>query len=182
MDSWTENAWMARFRELVAGRTALMITHRFTTAMQADIIHVMVAGQIVESGTHAELLAYNGRYAQSWRQQMHQAQVSEGIAPFQPDKTKVPPEESRRASTPRRRQKHLEGEKEQKVDEDKDARQEQEDKDTKQKQVGKALKRSEDHAMQFNYGKFTVTIEEHTSISDKGRTRARRHDAIPWPV
>ena len=90
MDSWTENAWMARFRELVAGRTALMITHRFTTAMQADIIHVMVAGQIVESGNHAELLAYNGRYAQSWRQQMHQAQVSEGIAPFQPDKTKVP--------------------------------------------------------------------------------------------
>jgi|694.fasta_scaffold151149_2 ATP-binding cassette subfamily B protein len=89
MDSWTENAWMARFRELVAGRTALMITHRFTTAMQADMIHVMVAGQIVESGSHAELLAYNGRYAQSWRQQMHQAQVIEGIAPFQPDKTEV---------------------------------------------------------------------------------------------
>ena len=87
MDSWAENAWMARFRELVAGRTALMITHRFTTAMQADIIHVMVAGQIVESGSHAELLARNGRYAQSWRQQMQTATLSEGLALLQPDKT-----------------------------------------------------------------------------------------------
>lgn len=76
MDSWTENSWMARFRDLVAGRTALMITHRFTTAMQADIIHVMVAGQIVESGTHAELLALNGRYAYSWRQQMRHTPLS----------------------------------------------------------------------------------------------------------
>lgn len=72
MDSWTENAWMGRFRDLVASRTALMITHRFTTAMQADIIHVMVDGAIVESGSHAELLAHNGRYAHSWRQQMRE--------------------------------------------------------------------------------------------------------------
>lgn len=83
MDSWTENDWMARFRELVAGRTALMITHRFTTAMQADIIHVMVAGAIIESGSHAELLAHNGRYAQSWRQQMREdALKDEAVAPF----------------------------------------------------------------------------------------------------
>ena len=57
MDSWAEAAWMSRFRELVAGRTALIITHRFTTAMQADIIHVMDTGRIVESGTHDELVA-----------------------------------------------------------------------------------------------------------------------------
>ncbi len=73
MDSWAENAWMGRFRQLVAGRTALIITHRFTTAMQADIIHVMVGGHIVESGTHAELVAQGGRYAQSWQQQMAEA-------------------------------------------------------------------------------------------------------------
>ncbi|MBP1711179.1 MAG: transporter related protein, partial [Deltaproteobacteria bacterium] len=36
MDSWAEADWLARFRQLVAGRTALIITHRFTTAMQAD--------------------------------------------------------------------------------------------------------------------------------------------------
>jgi ATP-binding cassette subfamily B protein len=75
MDSWAENAWMARFRDLVAGRAALIITHRFTTAMQADIIHVMAAGQVIESGSHAELLARNGRYAHSWRQQVREGEV-----------------------------------------------------------------------------------------------------------
>jgi ATP-binding cassette subfamily B protein len=80
MDSWAENEWMGRFRDLVAGRTALMITHRFTTAMQADIIHVMHAGRIVETGTHAELLALNGRYAQSWRTQMREEHRLNGQA------------------------------------------------------------------------------------------------------
>lgn len=70
MDSWAEIAWMERFRTLVDGRTALIITHRFTTAMQADIIYVMAAGQIIESGTHAELLALGGQYAWSWQTQM----------------------------------------------------------------------------------------------------------------
>lgn len=73
MDSWAENAWMGRFRNLVAGRTAIIITHRFTTAMQADIIHVMVHGRIVESGSHAELVALGGRYAESWQAQMQEA-------------------------------------------------------------------------------------------------------------
>ncbi|MCB0148695.1 MAG: ABC transporter ATP-binding protein/permease [Caldilinea sp.] len=73
MDSWAENEWMGRFRDLVEGRTAVIITHRFTTAMQADIIHVMHEGQIVESGTHADLVRQGGRYAGSWRQQMREA-------------------------------------------------------------------------------------------------------------
>ncbi len=72
MDSWAENEWLARFRRMVEGRTALLITHRFTTAMQADIIHVMDAGQVVETGTHDELIALGGRYAASWRAQMRQ--------------------------------------------------------------------------------------------------------------
>ena len=70
MDSWAETDWLKRFRTLAQGKTALVISHRFTTAMQADLIYVMRAGKIVESGTHQELLENNGLYAVSWREQM----------------------------------------------------------------------------------------------------------------
>ncbi len=72
MDSWAEQDWLNRFRTLVEGRTALMITHRFTTAMHADIIHVLDKGRVVESGTHAELVALGGAYAASWAAQMRE--------------------------------------------------------------------------------------------------------------
>lgn len=72
MDSWAEADWLHRFRQLVAGQTALIITHRFTTALHADIIHVVEGGHIVESGSHKELLEVRGRYESSWRQQMRQ--------------------------------------------------------------------------------------------------------------
>ncbi len=73
MDSWAEANWLRRFRRLASGRTGMIITHRFTTAMYADIIHVMHDGRIVESGNHHELLAQGGRYAQSWTAQMQGA-------------------------------------------------------------------------------------------------------------
>ena len=66
MDPWAEADWLDRFRVLSAGRTALLVTHRLTTAMRADVVHVMVNGQIVESGRHEQLLARDGLYAQSW--------------------------------------------------------------------------------------------------------------------
>lgn len=72
MDSWTEAEWMDRFGQLVHGRTALIITHRFTTAMRADLIYVMDEGRVIEQGTHHELLALGGHYAASWRRQMRQ--------------------------------------------------------------------------------------------------------------
>lgn len=73
MDSWSEGTWLQRFKALAEDRTVLVITHRFTTAMQADVIHVMEGGTIVESGTHDELVQAGGRYATSWNEQTRQA-------------------------------------------------------------------------------------------------------------
>lgn len=78
MDSWAEADWLARFRAFAAGRTAVVITHRFTTAMHADLIYVMDAGRVVESGSHAELVARGGRYAESWQAQMR---IRESLPP-----------------------------------------------------------------------------------------------------
>lgn len=71
MDPWSEAEWFARLQRLAAGRTVLLITHRFSIAMRADLIHVMEGGQVVESGRHAELIRSDGLYGQSWQQQMH---------------------------------------------------------------------------------------------------------------
>jgi ATP-binding cassette, subfamily B, bacterial len=63
LDPWAEADWLERFRELAVGRTAIIITHKFTTAMHADVIHVMDHGRIVESGSHFRLLEKHGLYA-----------------------------------------------------------------------------------------------------------------------
>jgi ATP-binding cassette subfamily B protein len=70
MDSWSESDWFDRFREVAHGKTSLIITHRFTIAMRADIIHVVDDGRIIESGSHHELVESQGFYAQSWEAQM----------------------------------------------------------------------------------------------------------------
>jgi ATP-binding cassette subfamily B protein len=70
MDSWAETDWVNRFRDLAQGRTAIIISHRLTTAMKADVIHVMDQGTIIESGSHPELLEQGGRYAEAWNAQM----------------------------------------------------------------------------------------------------------------
>jgi len=74
MDSWAEAEWMDRFSTQTRGQTSVIITHRFTTAMRADIIHVMQNGKIVESGSHEELLDREGEYARSWKRQVREPQ------------------------------------------------------------------------------------------------------------
>ncbi len=69
MDPWAEIEWGERFREFAVGRIGILITHRFTTAMFANVIHVMDGGRIVESGTHASLLRAGGLYARGWAAQ-----------------------------------------------------------------------------------------------------------------
>ncbi len=69
MDPWAEALWLERFRGLADGRTVVLITHRFTTARVANQIAVMAAGRIVEQGSHEQLLARGGRYAEGWADQ-----------------------------------------------------------------------------------------------------------------
>ncbi|RZU15346.1 ATP-binding cassette subfamily C protein [Kribbella rubisoli] len=74
LDEATAEAGSAGARELerasaaaTVGRTTLVVAHRLTQAEQADRIVVLDQGRVVESGTHAGLLAAGGRYAQLWR-------------------------------------------------------------------------------------------------------------------
>ncbi len=63
LDAEAEHAVYERFRQLAHGRTTILISHRFPTARMADRICVLEAGQIVEQGTHADLVLAGGRYA-----------------------------------------------------------------------------------------------------------------------
>ena len=64
--------------EFAAGRTCLIVAHRLGTVMGADRIVVMQKGKIVETGTHAGLLAQNGAYAQLHRSQFTLATMGSG--------------------------------------------------------------------------------------------------------
>jgi ATP-binding cassette subfamily B protein len=83
LDSWAEADWFRRLRNLATGRTVILVTHRLTIAMRADLILVMKDGDVVESGSHEELLALAGPYSQSWRTQIeHPAHVADAKATF----------------------------------------------------------------------------------------------------
>jgi len=64
LDARSEFEVFQRFKELSAGRTAVLISHRFSSVRMADRILVMVGGEIEASGTHEALLAQRGRYAE----------------------------------------------------------------------------------------------------------------------
>jgi ATP-binding cassette subfamily B protein len=63
LDAEAEHAVFQRFRALAAGRTTILISHRFPTVRMADRILVLEGGRVIEDGSHAELLAHGARYA-----------------------------------------------------------------------------------------------------------------------
>ena len=69
LDARAEYDVFTRFNELMAGRMAVVISHRFSTVRMADRILVLTGGEIVESGTHAELVAGGGLYAELFAMQ-----------------------------------------------------------------------------------------------------------------
>ncbi|HBH59009.1 MAG TPA: ABC transporter [Arthrobacter bacterium] len=73
LDSTNEAAVQAALGAALKGRTAVVIAHRLSTIRAADIILVVEDGQIVERGTHTELLAAEGRYAELYRTQFAEA-------------------------------------------------------------------------------------------------------------
>ncbi|AXY51314.1 ABC transporter ATP-binding protein [Rhodococcus ruber] len=69
LDSTSEAAVQEALTEALAGRTAVVIAHRLSTVRASDLILVVEDGRIVERGTHAELLAADGRYGELYRTQ-----------------------------------------------------------------------------------------------------------------
>ena len=77
LDAQSEGAVQDALAELMKGRTTLIIAHRFSTIVGADQILVMDQGQIIESGTHASLLAQKGQYWDLYQMQAFQARRGE---------------------------------------------------------------------------------------------------------
>ncbi|MGO2933733.1 ABC transporter ATP-binding protein [Microbacterium sp.] len=75
LDTVSERVVQEALDEAARGRTVLSIAHRLSTVMGADVIHVLDAGHIVESGTHSELLAQGGLYAELAAQQVAASQI-----------------------------------------------------------------------------------------------------------
>ena len=69
LDSEVEASIQDALAKVMQGKTVLAIAHRLSTIAEMDRIVVLDAGQIVEQGSHAELLAANGLYARYWNRQ-----------------------------------------------------------------------------------------------------------------
>jgi ABC-type transport system involved in Fe-S cluster assembly fused permease/ATPase subunit len=75
LDSHSERAILSAFKEIEEGHTSLVIAHRLSTIIDADKIVVLEAGEVVEQGTHQELLEKNGSYAHLWQVQQEKKEA-----------------------------------------------------------------------------------------------------------
>jgi len=77
VDTYTEEIILQRLQEFMEGRTSIIISHRISTVKNADLIIVLQNGEIIERGSHDELLAINGIYADLYRKQLLEQQLEE---------------------------------------------------------------------------------------------------------
>ncbi|MBN1964458.1 MAG: ATP-binding cassette domain-containing protein, partial [Anaerolineae bacterium] len=87
LDSQSEALIQDALKKVMAGRTSIVIAHRLSTILAADLILVLDRGQIVEQGTHADLLALGGLYAQLYETQFsrdHEVARDLEVAPEAP--------------------------------------------------------------------------------------------------
>jgi subfamily B ATP-binding cassette protein MsbA len=80
LDTESERQVQAALKSLMRGRTTLVIAHRLSTVIEADIIYVVDQGRVVERGNHAELLRRDGAYARLYALQF----LGESAAPRAP--------------------------------------------------------------------------------------------------
>ncbi|HVX36058.1 MAG TPA: ABC transporter ATP-binding protein [Hyphomicrobium sp.] len=78
LDSHTEEIIQRELKQLTKGKTTLVIAHRLSTILHADLIHVIDAGRVIESGTHDELLAKGGPYSRLFKLQFSKYAEQEG--------------------------------------------------------------------------------------------------------
>ena len=76
LDPQAEWEVFQHIRELAHGRSVVLVSHRFSTVRTADRIHIFDQGRIVESGTHEELVALGGRYAEMYEVQARAYRVT----------------------------------------------------------------------------------------------------------
>ena len=89
LDSESELAVQVALKTALAGRTSVVIAHRLSTVREADQLLVVVEGRIVERGTHTELLAAGGVYAELYRTQFQRQAVLEPNETFRPTEAEV---------------------------------------------------------------------------------------------